>query len=161
MSEVEQTGSNLKPLLGTDEATVDSKGRILISKKKRDRLGSDFAMCLGENGCLYAYPGPRWEKFIAEIEAYDPGNQARQMYTRLVLTTADDELDFDDQGRVVVPLKLRKMAKLEKEVLILGCLDHLEIWAKEEYEQFEKYPDSYGGERRTNILKAYKEMKGL
>jgi len=159
VSESAVVGSKLKPLLGTDEATIDGKHRILISKKKRERLGDDFAICMGENGCLYAYPGARWEQIIDEVNGYDPINHGRQQYTRLVLATADDELGFDDQGRVVIPQRLRSMAKLNKEVIILGCGDRLEIWAKEEYDLFLENPDTYGAERRVSIEKAYREMK--
>jgi MraZ protein len=159
VSESEVLGSKTKPLLGTDEATIDAKGRILISKKKRDRLGDGFAICIGENGCLNAFPAPRWEQIISEIDSHDPINHGRRQYTRLVLGTADDELNFDDQGRVVVPQKLRAMAKLNKEVVIVGCGDRLEIWAREEYDEFLKYPDTYGAERRESIEKAYREMK--
>lgn len=154
-----ETGSKLKPLLGTDEATIDSKGRILISKKKRERLGSDFAMCLGDNGCLYAYPGLRWERILEEVDAADPTSPGRQTFTRLVLGTADDEFDFDEQGRVVVPQKLRAMANLEKEVILIGCGDRLEIWAKEEYAKFLEYGDSYQQERKEAIREARREMK--
>ena len=152
-------GSKLKPLLGTDEAVMDGKGRILISKKKRDRLGEQFAMCLGDNGCLYAYPGDRWEQILEEIFASDPTNPGRQTFTRLVLGTADDELGFDDQGRVVVPQKLRTLAKLAKEVVLIGCGDRLEIWAAEEYAKFEEHKDSYNRERREAIREARREMK--
>ena len=154
-----ETGSKLKPLLGTDEATIDSKGRILISKKKRERLGSDFAMCIGDNGCLYAYPGARWERILEEVDAADPTSPGRQTFTRLVLGTADDEFDFDEQGRVVVPQKLRAMASLEKEVILIGCGDRLEIWAKEEYAKFLEYGDSYQQERKEAIREARREMK--
>lgn len=160
MSEEAVSSSKLKPLLGTEEATIDGKGRILIGKKKRERLGDNFAMCIGENGCIYAYPEGRFEQIIDEINRYDPINQGSRQYSRLVLSTADDELGFDDQGRVVVPQKLRGMAKLVKDVTILGCGDRLEIWATEEYAKFQEFPDSYGAARRQSIEKAYREMKG-
>lgn len=161
MGESESAGSKLKPLLGTDDAIIDGKGRILISKKKRDRLGDGFAMCLGENGCIHAFPGERWDEIIADIYKYDPINHGRRQYTRLVLATADDDLTCDDQGRVVIPQKLRAMANLTKEVKILGCGDRLEIWDVKEHELFEENPDTYGAERRESIEKAYREMKGL
>ena len=48
-----ETGSKPKLLLGQEEATIDDKGRVLVAKNKRDRLGSDFVMRLGDNGCIY------------------------------------------------------------------------------------------------------------
>lgn len=152
-------GSKLKPLLGTDEATIDSKGRILISKKKRDRLGDEFTIVVGDNGCLWAYPGEQWQRILDEIDAAEPTNPGRQEFTRLVLGTAEDELGFDDQGRVVVPQKLRAKAKLEKDVVLIGCGDRLEIWASAEYAKFLEYGDSYEQERREAIREARREMK--
>ena len=158
MSDPAALGSNFKPLIGTDEATVDSKGRILFSKKKRDRLGEPFAMALGNLGCLVAYPEIVWRRMFDEMMGYSYINQGRQQYTRLILGLADDDLKFDTQGRVVVPQKLRDLAKLNKEVLIVGCGDRVEIWAKEEWEQFNKNQDSYAQHRREAIEKAYLQM---
>jgi len=153
-------GSKLKPLLGTDDAVVDDKGRILISKKKRERLGDNFSIALGDVGCLVAYPEATWNAMVDEIMTYESINQGRQQYTRLVLGTAEDELTCDAQGRVVVPAKLRKLAKLEKEVKIVGCGDRLEIWAVDEWEKYDGNETSYGQQRREAIQKAFNEMKG-
>lgn len=160
MIEPADLGSDFKPLIGTDEAVIDGKGRILLSKKKRDRLGEPFSMALGDTGCLIAYPEAVWRRMFTEIMQYDSINQGRQQYTRLVLGLAEDELKCDAQGRVVIPQKLRDLAKLNKEVLIVGCGDRMEIWAKEEWEQFSRYPDTYGQQRRDAIQKAYFQMTG-
>lgn len=160
MSEPAPLDSAFKPLIGTDEAIIDGKGRVLVSKKKRERLGEPFAMALSDTGCLIAYPEPVWRQMFTEIMKYDSINQGRQQYTRLVLGLAEDELKFDGQGRVVIPQKLRDLAKLNKEVLIVGCGDRAEIWAKEEWEQFNNYPDTYGQQRREAIQKAYTQMTG-
>ena len=148
-------------LLGTDEATLDDKGRILVSKKKRDRLGENFTVALGTTGCLTAYPEPVWEELVDSVLRFDPTNLGRELYTRLVLGHADDELKFDAQGRVVIPAKLRELAgiKDKAQVLLVGCGDRLEIWAKEEYESYLKNPEAYGRERRDEILKAKRLMK--
>lgn len=150
----------LKPLIGTDEATIDDKGRILVGKKKRERLGEPFAMAVGEVGCLVAYPEEVWRRKVGEMLGYDSLNQGRQQYTRLFLGYADDELKFDQQGRVVVPQKLREIAKLTDKLLLVGCGDRLEIWAKEEYERFQEDTEGYGAKRREALAKAYGQMVG-
>jgi MraZ protein len=149
-----------KPLIGTEEATVDDKGRILVSKKKRDRLGDEFAIVFGTRGCLAAYPKAIWERMLDEILQHDSINEGREQYTRLLLGTAEDDLKFDAQNRVVVPLKMREAAKLKDKVLLVGCLDRVEIWAKDEYELFQQDPDTYGRHRREAIAKAYNAMVG-
>lgn len=159
VSDTAPLGSMTKALIGTDEANIDDKGRILIGKKKRDRLGDGFAMCLGDNGAIFAYPAWKWEEIVAETLRYDPINQGRQDYTRMMMGTAEDEIDFDQQGRVVVPRKLRDMAKLRDRVLLIGCGDRMEIWAEEEYRRYEEDRTGYSRERRESMQRASKEMK--
>jgi MraZ protein len=151
---------DFKPLIGTEEANLDDKGRLLVSKKKRERLGDDFILVLGKVGCLIAYPKVVWEQLLSEIFAVETMNPAREEYTRLVLGTAEDDLKFDVQGRVVVPQKLRTEAKLSREILLIGCGDRVEIWAKAEWEKFNEFPEQYGKDRRFAIEAAYNRMVG-
>ncbi len=158
MSTEEGATAKLKPLLGTDEATVDDKGRILVSKKKRERLGETFAIVLGPLGCLEAYPQEAWEDKVAKIVAFDSLNPGVQQYGRLLLGSAEDDLKFDGQGRVVVPQKLRELAKLKDKVLLIGCGERLEIWSMTEWDKFQDSPDDFGKQRREAIEKAYGQM---
>lgn len=152
---------NFKPLLGTEEAKLDEKGRLLFSKKKRERLGDDFTLLLGKVGCLIAYPKPIWEMLLEEIFAVGTMNPAREEYTRHLLAMAEDDLKFDEPGRIVVPQKLRTAAKLEGKLWVIGCVDRVEIWSQSEYDEFQKYPTEYGDKRRRAIEASYREMQGV
>ncbi len=152
--------TDFKPLIGTDEATIDDKGRILFAKKKRDRLGKDFAIVVTKRGCLAAYPQSVWLKMQHDVFQYESINEGREQYTRLYYGQADDDLNFDTQGRVVIPQKMREIGKLKKDVLLVGALDRVEIWAVEEYEKFLADPKGYGTDRRTGLADAYDEMVG-
>lgn len=147
------------PLIGTDDATIDDKGRILVVKKKRERLGPDFTIALGPVGCLCAYPKRVWQKKLAEILLSGPSiDQSREQFSRLFLGMAEDELNFDSQGRVVIPQKLRDLANLKKEVKLVGCGERLEIWDLKEWNAYEKDPDGYGSSRRIAMETAYDRM---
>lgn len=150
-----------KPLIGSEEANMDDKGRILFSKKKRDRLGDDFTLVLGKPSCLVAYPKKVWDQLLSEIFAVGTMNPAREEYTRLVLATAEDDLKFDSQGRVVIPHKMRTAANLEDKVLLIGCGDRVEIWSKPEWDEFNRYPTEYKKDRRSAIEAAYNRMVGV
>lgn len=149
-----------KPLIGTDEATIDDKGRILFGKKKRERLGESFTVALGSVGCLVAYPQAVWEDMLTNILSHNNINQGREQYTRLILGTADDEIKFDSQGRVVIPKELRDLAQLKDKVKIIGCGDRVEIWALTEWAKYNDHPDTYGQQRREAIEKAQAKMGG-
>lgn len=150
----------LKPLIGTDEATVDDKGRVLVGKKKRDRLGETFALAVGDVGCLVAFPELVWQEKVAEILRSDSLNQGRQQYSRMFLGWAEDELKFDQQGRVVIPQKLRDLVGLREKVMLVGCGDRLEIWDKDEYAKYQIDTEGYGSTRRDSLAKAYGQMMG-
>jgi MraZ protein len=149
-----------KQLIGTDEATIDEKGRLLVGKKKRERLGEPFVMALGPTGCLVAYTIEAWNKEVAEVIANPSTNLGRQQYARMLSGSAADDLRFDKQGRVVVPQRLRELAGLKDKVLIVGCIDRMEIWSAEAWREYENDPDGYGKERREAFVRAERQMIG-
>ena len=153
------TGSDLQILGGTDEATVDDKGRLLVQKKKRDALGASFTIAQAEVGCLVAYPITTWHEIYNDVKKVPSINVGRQQYVRLTIGNSESDLNFDSQGRVVIPQKLRDLAKIKDKVVLIGAMDRMEIWAKAEYEKYLQNPDGYGAERLGLIAKAYDLMK--
>ena len=151
-----------KMLIGNEVATIDDKGRLLVSKKKRERLGEEFVAVLGTVGCVVLYPEATWQRVCGEIFRYPSINQGREQYARLMMGYAYDDLKFDSQNRVVIPAKLRELAHIgEKErVMIFGMGDRVEIWSAREWEYFEREPESYGRNRRDALETAYRAMTG-
>lgn len=149
-----------EPLLGTDEASLDDKGRLIFSKKKRDRLGDNFVVTQGPKGCLEAYPLAIWLDMVAKLLNMDALNEGVAEYSALLLGSAEDALKFDPQGRVVIPVRLRNKANIEKDVVIVGCGNRCEIWAKKEFDEYEKDRLNYGAERRSLFREARKMMEG-
>jgi len=160
MAAVGETEKVFTPLLGTDDAIIDSKGRILLGKKQRDRLGDTFAMAIGELGCICVYPEDRWQERLREINSSSPINQGRRQYTEMFLEFADDGLSCDAQGRVTIPRVLREEGKLTDKVLLRGVFDHLQIWDPEEHAKYRNNPETYSKDRRLVMEQAYEKMKG-
>jgi len=148
-----------KRFFGYSDATIDDKGRILVDKKNRERLGKDFVVALMPTGCLGMYGADQWEEKVEDMLSYDSMNTGREHYTRMMLAHVADELNFDAQGRFVLPQKLRTKAGLSERVVLNGAGDRLEIWDADEFADYEKRPWTYGIERRETIEKAYKMMK--
>ncbi len=146
--------------MGTDEATIDDKGRILVSKKKREKLGDSFVLCIGQTGCLNAYSNSVWSGIVDDIFSHESINAGVDQYTRLIIGQAEGDIRFDAQGRFVVPQRMRTAGKLKDKVLLVGCGNRMEIWSKAEYDEYNANPDTYGIERRQTVEKAYKQMKG-
>lgn len=159
----EETPVALPRIYGTEDATLDSKGRVLLSKKKRERLGADFVIAFGEVGCLVAYPSVRWEALVDEVLSSPATNLGRQQYSRLILGSAEDELNCDAQGRFVLPARLRERAGLAfgDGLLLVGAGDRMEIWSVTEYAKYEADPDGYGAARRDVIERAESKLRGV
>ena len=133
---MEQSGAKwvISMFMGEYRHTIDSKGRIIIPSKLRDELGSDFYMTRGLEGCLYVYPKKNWELIIAKYKDI-PDTRDKRYFMRIFLSGAIN-CEIDAQGRVNIPSPLVEYAKLEKDCLIIGVDERLEIWSKEEWDIF-------------------------
>lgn len=118
---------------------IDAKGRLFIPAKFREELGYTFVITKGIDKCLYVYPLGEWDIFEAKINAL-PSKQARPLQLFFVAGSQDCELD--GQGRVLVPQKLREYAKLDKNAVVVGMTNHIEIWDEGEWNARELAPES-------------------
>ncbi|MGZ8163441.1 MAG: division/cell wall cluster transcriptional repressor MraZ [Methylobacter sp.] len=120
---------------------LDDKGRLAIPTRYRDELqecceGQMIVTvtvnerCVGENGCLWLYPLPEWEKLEHTISKLPTLNKMAGKLRRFVIGNAS-ECEMDGQGRLLLPEKLRVFAKLEKKVELVGQLNKFEIWNEE------------------------------
>ncbi len=136
-----------RQLLGTEDCSIDDKGRIRVSKKKQSSLGDNFVLSLKDNGILAAYPLDVWNEKVTEIYELPHSSEERERRSRLLGSFAEGEISCDPQGRFVVPFRLRKVSGLEKaaDITLVGCLDHIEIWDRSDFEK--------NGDRRAEIAK--------
>jgi MraZ protein len=131
-----------RPFLGFFECTLDGKGRVLFGKQMRDRLGSEFAMLAGSLRCVDVVRSDTLDQMRRQLESSDCPTEEAHL-ARLRLNTVVTDLNFDNQGRVTVPAALRSLARLTSDVLVIGCLDHVELWSMEEYQHYKSDRDGY------------------
>jgi len=125
-----------RPLFtGSVEHGLDDKGRLVVPSRFRERLGAGFFLTIAEpDGCLALYPAAAWSDVVARLDAA-PTKDARYRAFRRHLFANTEEVSCDSQGRVIVPSALRAWARIEKDVVSIGTLDHVEVWAKDRYER--------------------------
>lgn len=130
-------------LYGGYDHTIDKKGRIAIPAKLRDEFGVSFMICRGIYGknCICVYPTEQWDKLVEKI-----GNlpAAKSSVVKRYLYEGAFEVEFDSQGRILIPASLREFASLDTEAHIIGVDTNLEIWNKElwQKENSEYTPES-------------------
>lgn len=151
---------DFKPILGTEEATIDDKGRILVSRKKRERLGDTLVIAEGRLKNLVAYPERIWDAMMSEIYTGPAIYYPREDFARMVMARAEDDIKFDAQNRFVLPYRLREYAKLKDKILLVGCGHCMEIWLPEEYAKWEAEREGYQSDRRDEFDRAHLRLTG-
>jgi len=142
---------------GTSFHTIDSKGRVIIPSRFRDiiRNGeSDGVVISRMDGTLYAYTLEEWKRVENKILSLAEKSESMRRFRRIFIGGAF-ECFCDKQDRILVPPALRQYARLEKDIVLVGALDHFEIWSVEswnvEIDQLEK--DSKKEDVRNEIAK--------
>ena len=114
--------------------SIDSKGRLIVPSKFREILGDDFVITKGLDGCLFLYPVDEWKIFEQKLRTLPLTNKNARTFTRFFLGSAVDG-PLDKQGRVLISSALRSFAGLDKEVVLVGVLERVEIWDKAKWDE--------------------------
>ena len=122
---------------GSSFHTLDDKGRIVVPARFRDRVRSDDAdglMVSRMDNCLLAYPFADWRKLEERILQLAEKSDYMRRFRRIFIGGAFECL-CDKQDRILIPPTLRQYASLNKDIVLVGVLDHFEVWSRENYEK--------------------------
>ena len=129
--------------------SVDAKGRVAIPAKMRAALNPEakntFTVTRGFEKCVVLYPLDYWEKMEAEWRGLNSYNKESRNFLRTILMWAD-EVMLDGQGRVSIAKPLMEFAGIEAggNALIIGALDHVEIWDPNTFDKYlNEHVDEY------------------
>ena len=113
---------------GEYEHAIDEKSRLTLPARFRDDLGAGVVIAKAIDSNLDVYPRHSWTRVVEErLVDLDPFARETRELQRYFFSGAVDAVP-DKQGRVLVPPKLAERAGLEREVVVVGVYDHLEIW---------------------------------
>ena len=146
-------------MLGRYRCSVDSKNRICIPYKFREKLGGKCVISKDlNNNCLNLYTLEKWDKFTEKIEEL-PTAEEEMENMRMFVYSNSDELDIDTQGRIVLNPLLCKNTEIltEKEVMIIGHNSHAKIWSMSEWQKIDDALNT--AESRAAINKSLIEKK--
>ena len=136
--------------LGETQTVLDDKHRITVPRKFRDTMEvlghTQWYMTKGYDGSLFLFPRDEWDR-IREYSGRFPSLDSSVVDLKRLLYGSVAEVRPDRQGRLPVPEHLRNYASLDKEAVLVGVDDHIEIWSRSGWREFQK---------RTEPI--YKEM---
>lgn len=114
-------------MTGEYRHSLDNKGRLFIPSKLRDELGEVFFVTISMERCLCAYSEASWQQLSDKVSAmpYIKQRKMRPLFAHAA------RCELDGQGRILLPQALRDYAGLEKNVTVVGCNNHAELWDSE------------------------------
>lgn len=119
--------------------TLDEKDRFILPAKFREKVKTldkkKFFITRGLDGCLFLVFQDAWEELENKLKALSFTKKQSRSFNRLYFSGAV-ESDIDSQGRVTLPEFLKEFAQIQREVMIVGVADRIEIWSKDRWNKF-------------------------
>ena len=112
--------------MGEFHHNIDDKARIVMPSKFRFELGENFIVTRGLDECLFIYSNKEWNNLVDKLKTLSFTKKDVRAFMRFFLSGAV-ECSFDKQGRITLPSTLVSYANLEKECVIIGVNDRLEV----------------------------------
>ncbi len=113
--------------LGSNNHSIDDKGRLTLPAKWRAELASGVVVTRGLDDCLFVFPQSKFESIAAEIDQAGIEFADARAWARYIAGMAE-QIEVDKQGRILIPENLRGFANLNGEVVVLGVVSRIEIW---------------------------------
>jgi MraZ protein len=121
---------------GTYHHRVDAKGRLPVPAAFRRTLGDRGQVVVTLlDQCLAVYAPSEWARLEVQIAALPAFSKPVKALTRLLASRAAD-CEIDVQGRILLPLALRRAAGLGRDAVVVGVLSRFEVWSPENWDAF-------------------------
>lgn len=123
--------------IGEYQHLIDPKKRLAVPSKFRGELKNKVVVTRGLDKCLFVYPMKVWQALAEKLGAIPVGESGTRSFVRLMLAGATD-VETDKQGRILIPDYLKEYAGLDKNVIIAGIYNRLEIWDETKWNEYKK-----------------------
>ncbi|MGQ0621474.1 MAG: division/cell wall cluster transcriptional repressor MraZ [Panacagrimonas sp.] len=136
---------------GSQELTIDDKGRLAIPARYRQQLAdtcdSQLVITMGPDTCLEVFPAPEFQRLALDIQNMEDLDNAEVLKNCFIALACESEID--KQGRVLLPPMLRKRAKLNGSAVLMGKLSRFDLWATDLWnERFGEDAEQFAAQRQ-------------
>ncbi|HHV85195.1 MAG TPA: division/cell wall cluster transcriptional repressor MraZ [Petrimonas sp.] len=133
--------------------TIDAKGRLILPAKFRAELGDRLIVTKGLDTCVFVYGLEEWAILENKLKQLPLAKPEARAFVRFFFAGAA-ELECDKQGRILLPNNLREYAQLDKDVVVIGVSNRVEIWSK-------KIWDDYNDQLGPTVVQMAEELVDL
>ena len=127
--------------IGEYKHSIDQKGRMAVPAKFRRDLGAGAIVTRGLDRCLFVFSKSEWDTLAKKLIALPLAQANSRAFIRLMLSGAA-EAEIDQQGRILIPDYLREYADLEKQVVVTGLYNRVEIWNTKSWTDYKTKTES-------------------
>jgi MraZ protein len=122
----------LVPFRGTFDHTLDAKSRLTVPARYRANLaeGVVLGMALDLRPCVGVWRPSDYEQYTRRQIAALPALSPRLPELERFFFGSSHETELDGAGRVMIPSFLAEHASLQKEVIVVGAGERMELWNK-------------------------------
>ena len=121
------------------ECKLDAKGRLVLPAKIKASLpeisGGELIVRRGFEPCLVVYPFTEYKKIYSRIASLNEFNEEYRKLQRNFFR-GNTQVELDNNGRFLIPKTMLRYANLDKDVIVVGMGNRIEIWNPETYEDY-------------------------
>lgn len=128
--------------MGEYHHNIDDKNRLVIPSNYRSNLGETFVITRGLEKCLYVYTLSEWQRLVEKLGTLPFTKKDARVVIRSLFSAAAN-CNLDKQGRINITSQQLVHAGIDKECVIIGANDRIEIWSAENWNKFnEEYSET-------------------
>ena len=125
--------------IGEYECKMDAKGRLTLPSKVKSKLpevsGNQLVLSLGLEPCLVLYPLMEYKKIYSRIASMNEFDEEFRKLQRIFFRRIS-EVELDTANRLLIPKAMSKYATLNKEIILVGLGNRIELWDPSVYEEY-------------------------
>ncbi len=121
--------------IGEYSHKIDARGRVNIPSKLREEVDDKFYLTKGLDKCLFLFPEEEWKIFEEKLKILPLTDRNARAFVRMFFAGAV-ECIIDKQGRINIPNNLIKHSEINKDVMIIGVGQRIELWSKGNWEDY-------------------------
>ncbi|MDN5727335.1 MAG: division/cell wall cluster transcriptional repressor MraZ [Propionibacteriales bacterium] len=137
--------------LGTHTPKLDEKGRIFLPAKFRDELAEGLVITRAQDRCLAIYPRDTFVDMTKSMVAAPTSVKQVRDFQRMLAASASDETP-DKQGRITIPPQLREYAGLDKDCVVVGAINRVEVWGVAAWDEYSAAQEDVFAEMNEEVF---------
>lgn len=117
---------------GNFRPRLDDKSRLVLPARFREALTGEVVVAPGQERCLQVWSHDGFAQSSSTLARKSQADRDTRRYTRFLYSTSSQE-SADKQGRITLNAQLREYARIDRDVVVAGVMDHVEIWDPEQW----------------------------